>query len=163
MRARRRAVDAVCRAEASRRVCERLLACVGAGATVAVYLATAEELDLDDFIARTTARRVAPRWDAVSRTYGLAELTDAGTVPGHWGIREPLGAAVPPAAVDVWIVPGLAFTRDGKRLGYGGGYYDRFLAAARPDARKLGVAYPFQILSDLPTDAHDARLDAVVS
>ena len=62
----------------------------------------------------------------------------------------------------VWIVPGLAFTRTGARLGYGGGWYDRLLAAADPSAVLLGVAYPFQMVEELPSEPHDIRLTDVV-
>ena len=68
-----------------------------------------------------------------------------------------------PEDVGVWIVPGLAFTRDGRRLGYGGGWYDRYLAMAAQDALAIGVAYPFQMLDDLPTDEHDRRVAHVVT
>ena len=64
--------------------------------------------------------------------------------------------------IGAWIVPGLAFTLDGRRLGYGGGWYDRYLAAAAPGALALAVAYPFQMLDDLPADAHDRRVSTVV-
>ena len=59
-------------------------------------------------------------------------------------------------------MPGLAFTRTGARLGYGGGWYDRLLAAADPSAVLLGVAYPFQMVEDLPSEPHDIRLTDVV-
>jgi len=62
----------------------------------------------------------------------------------------------------VWIVPGLAFTRTGARLGYGGGWYDRLLAGADPSAVLLGVAYPFQMVEELPSELHDIRLTDVV-
>ena len=79
------------------------------------------------------------------------------------GIMEPVDAEIVPAKeVYGWIVPGLAFTRDGRRLGYGGGWYDRLLADAPKDAVKLGVAHSFQIVEDLPTEPHDIRLAAVV-
>ena len=76
--------------------------------------------------------------------------------------------AVPEAEVDVtWpdavIVPGLAFTRAGDRLGQGGGWYDRFLAGVDPSCATVGVAFAPQIVDDLPTEPHDVRLDFVVT
>ena len=70
---------------------------------------------------------------------------------------------VRPQDVSVWIVPGLAFTEDGKRLGYGGGWYDRLLAATAGNALKIGVAHAFQLVDDLPSEQHDILLDRVVS
>jgi len=79
------------------------------------------------------------------------------------GIREPVDVEIVPSEkVSAWIVPGLAFTRGGKRLGYGGGWYDRFLAVAPEGAVKIGVAYSFQIIGDLPSEPHDVPLTDVV-
>ena len=72
------------------------------------------------------------------------------------GILEPAEAEiVSPKAVGTWLVPGLAFTRDGKRLGYGGGWYDRLLSGAPKASLKLGIAHAFQVVDDLPCEPHD--------
>jgi 5,10-methenyltetrahydrofolate synthetase len=79
-------------------------------------------------------------------------------------ILEPAEAdIVKPDEVGVWIIPGLAFTTDGNRLGYGGGWYDRLLAAASESARKIGVAHEFQIVDDLPHEPHDVRMDGIIT
>lgn len=70
---------------------------------------------------------------------------------------------VDPSVLDLVVVPGLAFTDDGRRLGQGGGHYDRFLPRLRPDCRTVGAAYGEQLLDDLPTEPHDVRLDLVVT
>jgi len=64
---------------------------------------------------------------------------------------------------DVIIVPGLAFTPDGRRLGQGGGWYDRFLPGRRDDCVTIGVGFAPQLVTDLPTEAHDVLLDAVIT
>ena len=135
---------------------------------IAVYLATDDEIDLSEFIRQGLAegwKFAAPRWNGT--TYELAALTSLEPTAlrkGPMGIWEPPAdaAAVLPRDVGLWLVPGLAFTADGKRLGYGGGWYDRLLADAAPTARKLGVAFPFQIVPDLPSTATDIRLDGVI-
>ena len=136
--------------------------------TVAVYLASPDEIDLSEFILEMLKCRVtvvAPRWNG--ETYELAKvkgLSDADLRRGPMNILEPAEAdIVAPDEVGVWIVPGLAFTRRGKRLGYGGGWYDRLLASASKWAHKIGVAYEFQILDDLPTEPHDIRLDCIAT
>ena len=68
-----------------------------------------------------------------------------------------------PTWPDVIVVPGLAFTTDGRRLGQGGGWYDRFLVRRRPDCHTIGVGFAPQIVEDLPTGEHDVTLDAVIS
>ena len=165
MRARRRGVPPEERARASRLVCGRLLA-MSLGPSVAVYLAGPDEIDLAPFIEAARARGVrllAPRWTGAD--YALAELR--GLSPeslriGPHGIREPREPGDGGLRPTAWIVPGLAFTRDGRRLGYGGGWYDRLLASAEPTARAVGVAYAFQVVDDLPSEPHDVRLTDVV-
>jgi 5-formyltetrahydrofolate cyclo-ligase len=70
----------------------------------------------------------------------------------------------PAAALpDVVIVPGVAFTAEGYRLGQGGGWYDRFLARVRDDCVTIGVGFSPQLVDELPVEAHDVRLDVVVT
>jgi 5-formyltetrahydrofolate cyclo-ligase len=85
-----------------------------------------------------------------------------------WCADRDKRTAVPESAVDVtWpdavIVPGLAFTPAGDRLGQGGGWYDRFLARVAPACATVGVAFAPQIVDHLPTEPHDVRLDWVVT
>jgi 5-formyltetrahydrofolate cyclo-ligase len=70
---------------------------------------------------------------------------------------------VDPRWPDVVIVPGLAFTASGHRLGQGGGWYDRFLAQTRVDCIAIGVGFDLQIVDELPIEAHDVQLDRVVT
>ena len=70
---------------------------------------------------------------------------------------------VSPDWPDVIIVPGTAFTRDGRRLGQGGGWYDRFLPGRRADALTIGVGFAPQVVDIVPTDSHDVELDCVVT
>ena len=67
------------------------------------------------------------------------------------------------ATVDVVVVPALAVAADGTRLGRGGGFYDRALGHARPDAVLVAVVFDEELLDAVPTGAHDRRVDAVVS
>ena len=65
--------------------------------------------------------------------------------------------------IDALIVPGLAFTLDGKRLGYGGGYYDKLLSNKAFKAFTIGFCFSFQIKKDLPTESHDKKVDHVIT
>ena len=166
MRERRKALTPEERAAASETVCAKLAA-LDLHSPVAVYLASPQELDLSPFIRkmRTTGIKVvAPRWNG--ETYELAVLKgldEAHLRQGPMGILEPVEAElVPPREVGVWLVPGLAFTRNGKRIGYGGGWYDRLLAEALKDSLKLGIAHAFQVVDDLPSELHDIRLTGVI-
>ena len=86
---------------------------------------------------------------------------------GPFGTQHPVGTVGDaPLVPDVVLVPLLAWTRAGDRLGYGGGYYDATLGALRADnpaLRAVGVAWDAQRVAVLPTEAHDARLDYVLS
>lgn len=83
-------------------------------------------------------------------------------------VTTPIGALEPPADarvladVDLIVVPALAVDLDGHRLGYGGGYYDR-LIAAHPRATTIAVVFDFQILAEIPTLAHDQRVQHVAT
>jgi 5-formyltetrahydrofolate cyclo-ligase len=80
----------------------------------------------------------------------------------RWGGLEPEGGEpADPVAVDVVLVPGVAFDRSGNRLGMGGGYYDRFLAGI--SAPKIALAHAFQIVEAVPVDERDQRVDAIVT
>ena len=174
LRARRKAFGGDAKSAADAAICEKLKArrdvgerTVPGGRPLAVYLASRDEVNLDPYVAdmlRAGFEVVAPRWNG--ETYELARLKglDGRHVRrGPMGIREPADAeTVPPRDVGAWIVPGLAFTRGGKRLGYGGGWYDRLLASASASAVKIGVAYSFQIVDDLPSAPHDVPLTAIV-
>ena len=177
MRALRRALSPEERLRASEIVCAKLNLDEGiaaatdpfdGGDAVAVYLAAPDEIDLSDFIREMLDRGVkvvSPRWNG--ETYELARLkglNDGDLRRGPMNILEPAEAEiVKPQDVSVWIVPGLAFTKDGKRLGYGGGWYDRLLAATARNALKIGVGHEFQVVDDLPSEQHDILLDRVVS
>ena len=176
MKARRKGMAADEKAAADAAICEKLKARRDIGVmadtlnfvgALAVYLASPDEINIDPFIEymlRAGVEVVAPRWNG--ETYELAKLKgldEKNLRLGPMGIREPVDTdAVEPKEVDAWIIPGLAFTRGGKRLGYGGGWYDRFLASAPKDAAKIGVAYSFQIVDDFPAEPHDIPLTDVV-
>lgn len=80
---------------------------------------------------------------------------------GKFNTFYPSGKEEYSGSIDIILVPGLAFTQKGDRLGFGAGYYDTFLEN-HPEAMKIGVAYPFQVLDHVPTEAHDVRLDKVI-
>jgi 5-formyltetrahydrofolate cyclo-ligase len=83
---------------------------------------------------------------------------------GSFGILEPPDDApvVDPASVDLVLVPGLVFDASGHRIGYGRGHYDRLLPGLT-NAFRVGVAYDFQLLAELPTEPHDIALHCVVT
>ncbi len=100
-------------------------------------------------LPRTTGDRIEPA------------LVGEGVRNGALGVPEPLGDAVEPGSIGLVLVPGLAFTVDGARLGRGGGHYDRFLAGC--PAPSVGVCFAEQLVDELPVAGHDIRVGRVVT
>jgi len=127
----------------------------------------ADELDLDALhrLYWQAGQPVhLPRVAAPGRLTWHAVTASDQLVPGAYGIREPDPASLPAMELPggaIVLVPGVAFTRDGRRLGQGGGFYDRLLAA-RPDLRPVGVGFACQLLAELPSEAHDRPLCGLV-
>ncbi|MFN3596548.1 MAG: 5-formyltetrahydrofolate cyclo-ligase [Rubricoccaceae bacterium] len=88
---------------------------------------------------------------------------EARLVPGPWGLLEPSPGApeVRAADLDVVLVPGLAFSRDGHRLGYGGGFYDRFLP--QTPAQRIGLVMAYALVDALPHAPHDVPVGVIVT
>jgi 5-formyltetrahydrofolate cyclo-ligase len=82
-----------------------------------------------------------------------------------FGASEPsMGEALDPSAIDVVVTPAVAFDRSGRRVGYGGGFYDRFFPRTRPDTLRVGIGFDLQLVDqDLPGGHFDLGLDAIVT
>ncbi len=84
--------------------------------------------------------------------------------PGCFGILEPdKEQAVRPAEIDLALIPGSVFDQLGGRLGYGGGFYDRFLSQDAPQALRVALAYAMQLVEQAPLEAHDQLMDMLVT
>jgi 5-formyltetrahydrofolate cyclo-ligase len=102
---------------------------------------------------------------------GLWRLEDfAELVPGMWGILEPpkqrwgeLGKEIAPEEIDCIMVPGVAFDRNGGRLGNGAGYYDRLFKSVRADTALIGVCFESQLVEQVVMDFHDVAMDYVLT
>lgn len=102
--------------------------------------------------------RVEGRTMTFYRIRGVEDL-----IPGSFGISEPNQACKPliPGPGDVMLLPGAAFDREGHRIGYGGGYYDRYLEQ-HPVPVKLGICFDFQLVDTIPAENFDQAADAVI-
>ncbi len=149
-------------------VCEavfRWLAAHPALQTVAVFSAVPGEVDLSELVARHPDHRwVYPRVDGHGLTFHTVKNPEHDLVPGAFGIREPSPTRpeIPIAHIDAFLCPGLAFDSRGGRLGRGRGFYDRILAEARPDAERIGVCLPNQIVPDTFAEPHDIHMHEVI-
>ena len=180
MAAVRRAMSEEERAKRSQAVCERAVAELleprKAGITlVAAFIPYGTEIDIVPILRWCWAQRIpvaAPRVDAAAQTMTLHLIAGEHELqPGAYGIREPMPhtpplAALPPGTL--MLVPGLAFDAAGRRLGYGGGYYDRLLhqhrAALESGALILAApAFAAQLVDVVPTEPHDAKVRFLIT
>ena len=147
-------------AEKDGRIAENALAAFGEKGCFFVYLSFSTEAGTEALIAGLRARGktvCAPR--IVGGEMLCVPLSDK-LKPGAFGISEP--EAGEERTCEVAFCPLLAFDGAGYRLGYGGGYYDRYFAL-HPEVLRVGLAYEGQASGCLPHEGHDARLDAVVT
>ena len=139
---------------------------VAAARVIVAFSAIRKELDPAALLAALRARgtRVGlPR--VAGETLDLHEITeDCVLEEGAFGVLEPPEAAarIDPAQVDVVIVPGLAFDARGHRIGYGRGFYDRLLPQLTR-AFRVGLAYDFQLVPELPNDPHDVAMQCLIT
>ena len=157
------------RAQMAERVADRFMALpevVGAR-TVMAFWSFGSEVPTTPLIDRLLGAGIRlglPRIDddeLEARTWAPGEPMTETT----FGAREPAaGEMVHPAEIDVVATPAVAFDRAGRRVGYGGGFYDRFFPRTRADALRVGVGFGVQLLDEpLPGGAFDLRVDVVVT
>ena len=133
--------------------------------TVLLYWSMADEVQTHDFVNKWYKDKVlllpcVDGDDLVLRRYTGPECMVAGE---QFGIGEPTGPAFTDLdAVELIIVPGVAFDRTGNRMGRGRGFYDRLLKCT-PKALKVGVAFDFQMIDDVPVEEFDVKMDAVIT
>lgn len=158
------------RQKSSHHIMERFFAleAVQAATTIALFLAFGSEVDTWLLLERGVRLGkwvVAPVCLPATKELAFYPITSKDEAAlGHWGILEPprIGEAVSPSCLDVVVVPGLAFDQRGGRLGYGGGYYDRFLPKAN-SACKVGVCFDAQLIEAVPSAPHDVPVDVVIT
>ena len=134
---------------------------------IALYLGTAEEIDTAPLILRLLRLNCAlhvPRIRAGGRLQFVRFTAGAPLRANRYGIAEPTASALA-VRLDLIVLPLVAFDAQGRRLGMGGGYYDRWLAGARSVRRPLrvGLAFALQEVRAVPAATQDVFLDAVVT
>jgi 5-formyltetrahydrofolate cyclo-ligase len=172
MLAIRDAIDPDARATASAGIAARILALPSFAAATCVLLTLPYRSEWDTrslfAAARGAGKTVAlPRVDGDARMLALHEVRDIATdtAPGHRGIPEPR-AELPRIGVESidWVlVPGVAFDPDGRRLGDGGGFYDRLLALLRPGTPRIAGAFEAQVVPQVPAAPHDLPVDRIAT
>ncbi|MGO8753663.1 MAG: 5-formyltetrahydrofolate cyclo-ligase [Gallionellaceae bacterium] len=120
-------------------------------------------------VLRDGKRLLLPRVDPASWELDVYHVEDvaAQLAPGAYGIREPQPGRCARLErledIDLILLPGVAFTREGARLGYGGGFYDKLLARIRHNPALVAGAYSMQIVGDIPQEATDHKVGWLVT
>lgn len=151
--------------EASKKACELLMGMeeYKRAKCVCVYMSAFGEADTSyiiDDLKKRGKKIVVPITDTASNTLSLSYL-EGELKKGAYGISEP--DKIIPASFDIpdfIVVPGICFDKNGGRIGFGKGYYDRFLTEAK--GFKAGLCYSFQIADKIDCEPHDIAMDAVI-
>lgn len=156
-------------AEAARCL-DKLLALPGlrGSGTVALYASVGDEVPVERCAAPLRSRgwRVLfPRIRVRELELCEAQLDELVAASSRPSLREPPRERLPVEIgdVDVFLIPGLLFARDGTRLGRGSGHYDRLLGRARPGAPRIGICYADRVRDALPSAPHDVPVDLIVT
>lgn len=138
---------------------------------IAAYMSFGSEFLTDAFVdesLRLGKILVLPRVDKVSGSLSFhkwnGEINQLSE--GRWGIREPnplICELIQVSMIDFVLVPGVAFTNQGFRLGYGGGYYDNVISKLTSGATAVAAAFSLQLVSSLPRENHDLGVDILIS
>jgi len=132
---------------------------------VHAYIPMGSEIDISPLLKKLMAKKITVVTPKTLKNRQLEHLvleSLAHLESGVYGTSHPKNGVVFNGELDLIIVPGLAFDSENYRLGYGGGYYDTFLAA-HPKAFTVGIGYPFQNIDNVPKEAHDACLNSVLT
>ena len=139
--------------------------------TIMLYLDFNNEVSTDNLInklismGKTVASPITLKEERKLIPSQITNLED-GVQYGAYNIREPKPEYSPTIDIkdlDIVIVPAVAYDRNCYRLGYGGGFYDRFLENLRNDSVTIGIAFDLQIFDEIPKEPHDAQLDYIVT
>ena len=149
--------------EISERLCRHIakMEAIESSRTVALFISLHDEPQTTVLLEKLHDKQVVvPRIEGDEMEfYDISE----GLEKGAFGIMEPTATTpIKPSKIDVMIVPGVVFTREGARCGRGKGFYDKYLSQPAFRAATVGICFKEQIADSLPADSHDKRVDAVI-
>jgi 5-formyltetrahydrofolate cyclo-ligase len=154
--------------EKSERICHNLIDVIDGQNPLMVYVSKPMEVHTRALIVQLLKQGktvVVPIIEKETKTLRLSYIEDPAVLSrSTFDVSEPVGHELPAHASDVKavIIPMLAFDKRGNRLGYGAGYYDRFLTA-HPHMTRIGIAFACQEFMEIPTDPTDAGMDLIVT
>lgn len=138
--------------------------------TILTYLATRNEIETTTLIKNSWLQHkdilvpICQPSDKSIIPSKLVSFTDI--ITGHWNIPEPRPETIQPVSsskIDLVVLPGMAFDLQGNRIGYGAGYFDRFLLKIPADCPKIALTYDFQVVQSIVPEKHDIPVDIIVT
>lgn len=168
---KRQSLSAVERTTAAASALEHAKQVLHSADNVMLYMPFRAELDplpVAEWLLEKGKGVVVPLTDKKSRMLTPARLLHglSSLQPAAYGILEPVAGSyleLEPTEISAVLVPGLCFDRQGFRLGYGGGYYDRFLARLSATCLTIGYAYDWQLIAEVPRESWDLPLNLIVT
>jgi 5-formyltetrahydrofolate cyclo-ligase len=138
---------------------------------IVIYVSFNSEVDTKEIIKELLKNKekkvIVPFVEKNNPILQLSELKDLNELePKTFDILEPKEKSIRefnPEKVDMILIPGVVFDLNGHRIGYGFGYYDRFLKTIKNNHIKIGLAYDFQIVDKIPEEQHDVPMDVIVT
>ncbi len=166
IKAQRKSLSADFITSASNKITDTLISYLEDKRCVMIYLSAFNEPDtfaLAKELHKRDIKTVVPVSDTDSFTIIPSVIKSVSDLQkGAYGIYEPKAVSpVDISEIEVVIVPGIAFTKSGDRLGFGKGYYDRLLSDFK--GVKIGVCYDFQIIDNIPVSPHDVSMDLIIT
>ena len=132
--------------------------------TVFIYISFASEVNTHSLIKKALSEKtvLVPYCLDDNGSMIAVKITDLSDLKeGRFGILEPVNTREYKEKIDLCIVPGLAFSKEGYRMGYGKGYYDRFLCAR--DTFKVGLTYDELLFDTIPFDSYDVKMNMIIT
>lgn len=150
----------------SRDICKNLIGSefYKSAGTIMIYMPIMNEADTSEILADIFARgrRAVIPMVKDDNMYGIYVKKDSGYRRGKFGILEAIEEEyAEKTEIDAVIVPGIAFDRKGGRIGFGKGFYDRYLREMK--AKKIGLCYDFQLIDDVCAEENDINMDCIIT
>lgn len=151
---------------ASQKITDTVLKYINNTNTVMIYLSAFNEPDtfgLLNELHRLGIKTAVPVSDITTFTITPSLITSVDDLKkGAYGIYEPINIVpVSVSDINIVLIPGVAFSKSGDRLGFGKGYYDRFLTEF--NGTKIGICYNFQVRPEIPVAEHDVKMDLIIT
>ena len=133
--------------------------------TIALYCSLPDEVNTDELIEDALNNHkvvLLPRTNDSDIVFSVIKSMNEPFLKGKFGVLEPLNKEVyKKDKIDLIIVPGVSFDREGNRLGYGKGYYDRYLTGS--NLKTIGICFSEQLTEHIPNDDNDIKIDVIVT